>query len=120
MDIVAQNPIKNQKNIMYALHFYAATHKDWIRDKLKKANQSGLPILVTEFSICDASGNGALDTKEAGKWMKLLKKYKIGRIAWNISNKNETSALIKSSCQKTGNIKKGDLSKSGKWIMKNW
>lgn len=120
VDIVAQNPIKNQKNIMYALHFYAATHKDWIRDKLKKANQSGLPILVTEFSICDASGNGALDTKEAGKWMKLLKKYKIGRIAWNISNKNETSALIKSSCQKTGNIKKSDLSKSGKWIMKNW
>lgn len=120
VDIVAQNPIKNQKNIMYALHFYAATHKDWIRDKLKKANQSGLPILVTEFSICDASGNGALDTKEAGKWMKILKKYKIGRIAWNISNKNETSALIKSRCQKTGNIKKGDLSKSGKWIMKNW
>ena len=120
VDQAAADPITEYDNIMYTLHFYAATHKDWIRDKLKKANQSGLPILVTEFSICDASGNGALDRKEAGKWMKLLKKYKIGRIAWNISNKNETSALIKSSCQKTGNIKKGDLSKSGKWIMKNW
>ena len=120
VDVVAQKPIKNQKNIMYALHFYAATHKEWIREKLIKANQAGLPVLVTEFSICDASGNGAIDTREAKKWMKLLKKYKIGRIAWNISNKNETSALIKPSCNKTGVVQKKDLSASGKWITKNW
>lgn len=120
VDIVAQNPIKNQKNIAYALHFYAATHKQWIRDKFKKANSMGLPIIVTEYSICDASGTGAIDKKEAKAWMKLLKKYKVGHIAWNISNKNETSALIKSSCQKTGKITKKNLSKSGKWVVNNW
>lgn len=120
VDVVAQNPLKNQKNIAYALHFYAATHKDWIRDKLKVANGKGLPVIVTEYSICDASGNGAIDYKEAKAWMTLLKKYKVGHIAWNISNKNETSALIQSSCQKTGKITKGNLSKSGKWIVKNW
>lgn len=120
VDVVAENPIQNQKNILYALHFYAATHKDWNRNKLKTAYQKGLPVIVSEFSICDASGSGAINKKEAKKWMNLLKKYKIGRIAWNISNKNETSALIKASCQKTGKITKKNLSASGKWIVGNW
>lgn len=119
VDIAAANPITGQKNIVYALHFYAATHKDWIRNKLKMAVQKGLPVLVTEYSICDASGNGGVDTKEAKKWMKLLKKYKIGHIAWSVCNKKETSALIKASCKKSGRITKKDLSKTGKWVVKN-
>lgn len=120
VDVVADDPIEKQKNIAYAFHFYAATHKEPLREKLKKANEKGLPVIVTEFSICDASGNGNIDKKEAKKWMKLLKKYKIGRVAWNISNKNETSALIKASCKKTDKISKKNLSKSGKWIVGNW
>lgn len=120
VDVVAEDPVQDQSNIAYALHFYAATHKDDIRKKLKKAYEKGLPVIVTEYSICDASGNGSIDKKEAKAWMKLLKKYKVGRVAWNISNKNETSALIKSSCKKTGKITKKNLSKSGKWIVKNW
>ena len=120
VDAAAADPIAGQSNIAYALHFYAATHKEWIREKLKIANQKGLPVIVTEFSVCDASGNGNIDTKEAKAWMKLLKKYKTGYIAWNRSNKNETSALIKPSCNKTGKITKKDLSKSGKYITGFW
>ena len=52
--------------------------------------------------------------------MKLLKKFKVGHIAWNISNKNETSALIKATCNKTRKITKNNLSKSGKWVVANW
>lgn len=119
VDLVAESPLK-QKNVVYALHFYAATHTDFLRDKVRKAYEAGLPMLVSEFSICDASGNGGIDKKSATKWMILLKKYKIGYVAWNISNKDETSALIQSSCQKTGKIKQNNLSKSGKWIAKWW
>ncbi len=54
------------------------------------------------------------------KWMKLLKQYKIGYVAWNVSNKNETSALLKSSCRKTGGFTKKNLSKTGKWIAGQW
>ncbi len=50
---------------MYALHFYAGTHKEWNQEKLKTAHKKGLPVMVTEFSICDASGNGALDKAPA-------------------------------------------------------
>ena len=80
VDIAAAKPLK-QKNLVYALHFYAATHTDAIRQKLKKAHQMGLPVLVSEFNICDASGNGTIDKKSGNQWIKLLKKYKIGYIA---------------------------------------
>jgi endoglucanase len=116
VDVAAAKPLK-QKNLVYALHFYAATHTDAIRDKLKTAYAMGLPVLVSEFNICDASGSGEIDKKSGSTWMKLLKKYKIGYVAWNVSNKDETSALIKSSCQKTGGFTRADLSVTGKFIV---
>ena len=119
VDVAVQSPLK-QKNLVYSLHFYAATHTDFIRDKLKTAYASGLPVLVSEFNICDASGNGNIDKGSAKKWMKLLKQYKIGYVAWNVSNKNETSALLKSSCRKTGGFTKKNLSKTGKWVAGQW
>lgn len=119
VDVVAKNPLK-QKNIVYTLHFYAATHTDGLRDKVKAAYKAGLPMLVTEFNITDASGNGGINKSSGKKWMKLLNQYKIGYVAWNVSNKNETSALIKSSCKKTGGFKKDNLSKTGKWIVAWW
>lgn len=116
VDQTAKSPLKG-KNIAYSLHFYAATHKEDLQQKLKTAYKAGLPILVTEFSICDASGNGAIDKSSGKKWIKLLKKYKIGFIAWSLCNKQESASLIKASCSKTGNFKKSDLSKTGKWIL---
>ncbi|MBO6108216.1 MAG: glycoside hydrolase family 5 protein [Eubacterium sp.] len=111
---------KLSKNVCYTLHFYAATHQDNIRNKVKYAVSKGLPILCTEFSICDASGNGALDKGSGKVWMKLLKKNCIGFISWNISNKAESSSLIKPDCMKTGKLKKKDLTESGKWVIKQW
>jgi len=66
VDVVAKSPLK-EKNIVYSLHFYAATHTDFLRNKCKSAYQSGLPMLVSEFSICDASGNGGIDKKKCVK-----------------------------------------------------
>ncbi len=119
VDVVAGSPLK-QKNVVYSLHFYAATHTEYLREKVRRVYAAGLPMLVSEFSICEASGDGRIDKKSANKWMKMLTKYKIGYVAWNLSNKNETSSLIKSSCRKTAGITKKNLSKSGKWIAKWW
>ncbi len=120
VDIVASSPLKNVKNVMYALHFYADTHRDNIRNKLITANKAGLPVFVSEYSISDASGNGSINKKEGSRWMSLLKRLHIGHIAWSVCNKAESSALIKSSCSKTTNIKKKDLTSCGKWIVSNW
>lgn len=115
VDVVAQSPLKGYKNIMYALHFYAATHKEWIQNKLVAAHKKGLPVIVTEFSICDASGNGALDKASGNQWMNLLNQYNISYAAWSLCNKNESSALIASNCSKTSDWQESDLSAAGKW-----
>lgn len=116
VDEAASSPITGSGNIMYALHFYAATHKDDLRSRMVSAVQAGLPIFVTEYGICDASGSGSIDRTEADKWVSLMDLYDISYVAWNLSNKNETSAILKSSCTKTSNFTDDDLSESGKWL----
>ena len=116
VDQAAASPISGYKNIMYAFHFYAGTHKDDLRNKMTNAIKAGLPVFVTEFGITDASGNGGIDKKEANKWIKALDKYDVSYVAWNVSNKNESSAMIKSSCTKKSGFKRSDLSTSGKWV----
>lgn len=107
-------------NIAYSFHFYAATHKQDLRNKLEAAVKQGLPVIVTEFGISDASGNGSISKQEGNTWMKLLDKYKIGRVCWNLSNKNESSALIKSTSSKTSGWTTSDLTEQGKWLVKTY
>ncbi len=116
VDAAARNPLKG-KNIMYSLHFYAGTHGQWLRDKAQAALQEGLPLFVTEFAICDASGNGSLNKTEGKKWMSFLKKNKIPYVAWSLSNKAETASLIKSSCRRTSDWSASDLTAWGKWLV---
>ncbi len=120
VDIAASSPLKGYRNIMYAVHFYAATHKDSYRQKVQTAIDNKLPIISTEFSACEASGNGAYDFKSAQEWLKLLRKHKIGYVCWSLSNKPEAASLLKPSCKRTGGFQKSDLSKMGKWLVKQY
>ena len=115
VDQAAADPIKGD-NIMYALHFYAATHKADLRNNMTAAINKGLPVFVTEYGICDASGNGAIDKKEADRWVQTMDEYGVSYIAWNLSNKQESSSIIKSSCSKVSGFKKSELSDEGKWL----
>ena len=103
-------------NVMYTFHFYAATHKEGFRNRLGQAVKDGIPVLISECSICDASGNGAIDYASAEAWRNLLEEYKIGMVGWNLSNKNETSAMIRPDCRKTGGWSEDELSDTGKWF----
>ena len=103
-------------NVLYAMHFYAGTHKQSLRNKLTTAIKKKIPVFVSEFGMCNASGNGSLNKTETKKWLQLLEKNKIGYVAWNISNKNESSAILKSSSKKTSGFKASDYSSSGTWL----
>ena len=115
VDQAVKDPLAEGDNIMYALHFYAATHKEALRSKMTAATEAGLPIFVTEYGICDASGNGAIDYDSANQWVESLNEYGISYCAWSICNKNETCSIFKSSCQKTKDMTEADLSESGSW-----
>ncbi len=116
VDIASNDPVTGYDNLMYAIHFYAATHTDGIRSKAETAIANGLPIFVSEFSICDASGNGAIDYNQADKWFELIGKYNLSYCGWNVSNKDETSSLIKPSCNKVSGWVDDDLSDTGIWL----
>lgn len=117
VDKVANSPIQGYDNVMYALHYYAATHKQDLRDRVQTALDKGLPIFVSEFGICDASGNGAINYEEANLWIDFLNKNNISWICWNLSNKNETSAIISSNVNKVTDWTNEELSNSGKWLV---
>lgn len=115
VDKAAADPL-DFDNIMYTMHFYAATHTQDLRDRLATAVEGGLPVFVSEFGICDASGNGTIDYESADAWVKLMDQLNVSYICWNLSNKNEASALFKPDCNKTAGFASGDLSAEGQWL----
>ena len=117
VDKAAADPITGYTNIMYTLHFYAATHKDSLRKTMQNAINSGLPIFVTEFGTCDASGSGGNDFNSANAWVDLMDKNSVSYCIWSLCNKNETAALINSGCSKTSGWSESDLSDAGKWYV---
>lgn len=116
VDQAAADPIENCENVMYTLHFYADTHRDSLRNTMIAALDAGLPIFVSEYGICDASGSGAINKEQANRWVSVMDQYGISYVAWNLSNKGETSAIFKTSCSKTSGFTAEDLSDSGKWL----
>lgn len=114
----ALNDPLDYDNVMYALHFYAATHTDWLRDRLESCVNSGLPVFVSEFGCCDASGGGANDFGQAEKWLTLLDKHGISYCNWSLANKAETCSAFKPSASAGGNWSESDLSEVGAWIRK--
>lgn len=116
VDKAAANPITRYKNIMYTFHFYANTHTDSFRSKVEGAIKAGLPIFITEFGTCDASGNGGYNESQTKLWFNLIQKYNLSHINWSLCNKAETASAISSSCQKKSGWTEGDLSQSGRLI----
>lgn len=116
IDKPQNDPITGYDNIMYTLHFYAATHKEDLRNKMVNAVEAGTPVFVSEYGLCDASGNGGNDLGQAQSWIDTMDQHGISYAVWSFCNKEETSALIASSCRKTSGFTREDLSESGKWI----
>lgn len=116
VDKALENPITNYDNIMYSLHFYAATHTEWLRERMVSVLEAGLPVFVTEFGTCDASGNGGMDIYQSNEWIKCMNENNVSYVAWNLSNKNETSAIFKPECTKVSGFSKEDLTENGLWL----
>ena len=120
VDQVADKPMKalGYENIMYTFHFYSATHKENLMEKVRLATKDGTPIFVTEFGICSADGNGSYDTENADRWIALLDELNISFACWSYSNCNEKSAYFKSSCSNAGgDWTADDLTTTGKWLI---
>lgn len=111
----------SDKNTVYTLHFYANTHTDWLRNRFVDCYNKGLPILVTEFGTCDASGNGGYNADQTKKWFDVLDKYKVGYVNWSACGKSETASAFKSGTN-LSKISSGtsQLTESGKLVREHF
>jgi len=112
----AADPIKGYNNLMYTMHFYAGTHKKWLRDRTDEAIKSGLPVFISECAGMEATGNGPLDINEWNLFKDWMDEKKLSWIAWSVSDKNETCSVLKPSALSTGSWKEEDMKEWGKLV----
>jgi endoglucanase len=113
VNLPAEDPINGVKNLMYTMHFYAATHKQMLRDKTDAAIAKGLPIFVSESAGMQATGNGPIDYAEWNKWIAWMEAKKISWVTWSVSDKDETCSVLNTTASDYGGWKKNDLKESG-------
>jgi len=113
INLVASNPIANVTNVMYTVHFYAATHKQFLRDRCDSALAKGIPIFISESAGMEASGNGTINDEEWQLWIDWCEQHNISWIIWSVSDKDETCSVLKPSGSSRGHWKNKDLKESG-------
>ncbi|MFE5208720.1 cellulase family glycosylhydrolase [Streptomyces sp. NPDC056600] len=109
---IVNNPV-NATNIMYAFHFYAASHTDSYRTVVNRA-ATRLPLFVTEFGTVTYTGGGAVDRASTTAWLDLLDRHKISYANWTYSDADEGSAAFKpGTCNGSDYSSSGVLTESG-------
>lgn len=112
---VAADPLAYD-NILYSLHFYAATHGDPYREMTERLSAQGLPIFVTEFGITAASGGHPRDPESADLWIDLLEQEHISYCMWALSKAPEACSMIRSTVPKSSGFEHDDYTETGLWL----
>lgn len=102
VDKAADDPITGVPGLLYSLHYYAATHTGWLRDKAQYALDKGLPLIMSECASMLHTGDGVVDTKEWDEWMRFADEKGISWAAWSISDKDETCSMLRPSAASDG------------------
>ena len=118
LHLVANDPIQNQSNIMYTMHFYAASHKKSLRDRCDAAIAKGIPIFVSECAGMEATGDGTIDYEEWNNWKNWMEAANISWLAWSIADKNETCSMIKDTTSPITAWGEKDLKEWGREVRK--
>lgn len=114
---VADAPLTGYSNIMYTVHFYAASHGQWLRDDCAYAIGKNIPIFVTESSGMDASGSGAINYTEWEAWFTFMEANKISWCNWSISDKvNESCSILVPGAPSNGGWTSAQMKESGNYI----
>lgn len=103
LHLVAADPIQNVSNIMYTMHFYAASHEAWLRERTDAAIADGIPIFVSECGGSEANGDGRLGVEEWETYVEWMESRKISWVAWSVSDKNETCSMLLPRASDEGN-----------------
>jgi endoglucanase len=118
VDVAAADPITGFKNIAYSFHFYASdpSHQGKLKAKANLALAKKLPIIVTEWGVGEANGNGKFDLNLVNPWFQWMEDNKLSWANWNITDKNETTALLMPGAPANGSWAADQLTPAGIYI----
>lgn len=119
VDKAADDPI-SAENIMYTCHFYTGTHTEWLRSRVQKALEKGLPVFVSEWGTTEASGSGGVYAEETEKWLSFMDENGISWANWSLCDKNETSAVVRNGADISDGISKDELTESGRLVWEHF
>ncbi|MGN0213630.1 MAG: glycoside hydrolase family 5 protein [Muribaculaceae bacterium] len=94
VDLAADDPLTGFNNIVYSVHYYSATHKDWNREKVLYAINKGLPVFFAETGGMVHTGDGVFDMDSWEEWLKIARDNSISWIAWSVSDKVESCSML--------------------------
>lgn len=94
VETAAADPIQGVDNLLYNVHFYAGTHKEYLREKTQAAIDSGLPMIISECGSMSASGDEALDIESWNAWVELADTNNLTMLLWDIADKDESCSML--------------------------
>jgi endoglucanase len=86
LHLVAEDPIRDVSNIMYTIHFYAATHEAWLRDRTDEAIAKGIPV---SYRSAAARKQWRRTVRHRRMWKTYVDWMEIGNswVAWSVSTR---------------------------------
>jgi endoglucanase len=118
VDVAASDPITGFDNLVYSFHFYASdpNHQEKLREKAELAMKRGIPLFVTEWGVGESNGNGEFNIEKTERWMDWMEKNRLSWVLWNVTDKNETTALMLPGAPVNGGWNAGQLTANGRYI----
>ncbi len=113
---VAADPLAFE-NVLYTLHFYAATHGQDVRNMVEEVSQNGLPIFVSEYGVTASNGDLPRDLESADLWIELLEREHISYCMWSFTKVPEACSAIRSTVPKYSGFVPEDYTKTGLWLL---
>ena len=106
IDLAYWSPVDQTYNVMYAFHFYAASHSNLL--SVVQNYIHILPIFVSAWGISDTSGSGDADTSTAEEFLDLFSGVNdpippvpvVSWVQWSLSDKDATDSILEpNSCR---------------------
>lgn len=107
--LAADDPIAGYDNIMYTVHFYSATHKQYLRDRVEYALNKGIPVFISECAATEASGTASFDMEEWERWVQLMDKHQLSYVMWSVADKDELCSMVKDTTSPASHWTESDL-----------
>ncbi|MDG5816148.1 cellulase family glycosylhydrolase [Chitinispirillales bacterium ANBcel5] len=120
VDEPAANPLSDD-NTAYALHFYAGSHGQSLRDVAEQAMDDGIALFITEWGTSHADGGRKHDRNvykaEADEWIIWALEHDLSMANWSLGDIDEASAALRPGASPRGRWRPGrHLTESGKFV----